>query len=208
MRSLRFVFCAAALAAAFSACAKTSLTNLWRVEGEPAPLGNIMVVSLERNEELRDMWEDAIVAEFQANGVMARPAHALFPTALPDTQQVVVVANRDKYDGIVVAHRLAASYTGKSDNDYAKNAPSGAGQYWRGWYHTHFMAASQAAPTSPDEKKLAYQIDLANTSGGGSLMWTGSTTVLDPHDAEKVQKDVCGELVSELMRRGYVAKRK
>lgn len=206
MRIARLVVLSAAIAAA--SCAKTNLTNLWRSEDKPAALNNILVVSLERDEDLREMWENAIVQEFQANGVMARPAFTMFPTALPDSQQVVVVAHRDKYDGVVVTHRAPGSFTGKMDNDYAERAPSGAGEYWRGWYHTHFAQASTAPPTSKDDKTdTRYQIDLANTAGGGTLLWTGSTTAIDPHNAEKVSKEVCGELVSELMRRGYVAKR-
>jgi hypothetical protein len=205
MRIAKFVLLAAAVAAV--SCAKTNLTNLWRSEDKPAALGNILVVSLERDEDLREMWENAITSEFQANGVMARPSYTMFPTAIPDSQQVVVVAHRDHYDGVVVTHRAPSSFTGKMDNDYADRAPSGAGEYWRGWYHTHFTQASAAAPTPKDAKDARFQIDLANTAGGGTLMWTGSTTPIDPRDAEKVQKDVCGELVSELMRRGYVAKR-
>jgi hypothetical protein len=206
MRYLRFVFFAAAIAAV--SCAKTNLTNLWRSEDKPAALNNILVVSLERNEELREMWENAIAQEFQANGVMARPAYTMFPTALPDSQQVVVVAHRDKYDGVVVTHRAPSSFTGNVENDYAKRAPSGAGEYWRGWYHTHYVQANTTGATSKDDDEdTRYQIDLANAAGGGTMLWTGSTLPFDPHDAEKVQKEVCGELVSELMRRGYVAKR-
>ena len=207
MRSIRLVLCAAALAVVFSSCAKTNLTNLWRSEDNPAALGNILVVSLERDEDLREMWENAIAQEFQANGVMARPAYTMFPTALPDSQQVVVVAHRDKYDGVVVTHRAPSSYTGKMENDYAKHAPSGAGEYWRGWYHTHYAQVSSAPPTGKDVDDARFQIDLANTAGGGTLLWTGSTTPINPRDAEKLQKEVCGELVAELMRRGYVAKR-
>lgn len=207
MRITRLLLLAAAVAA-MSSCAKTNLTNLWRSEDKPAALNNILVVSLERDEDLREMWENAIVQEFQANGVMARPAYALFPTALPDSQQVVVVAHRDKYDGVVVTHRAPSSFTGKMDNDYAKRAPSGAGEYWRGWYFTHYAQASAAPPTTKDtETDTRFQIDLANTAGGGTLLWTGSTLAFKPHDEEKLSKEVCGELVSELMRRGYVAKR-
>lgn len=209
MRSLRFVVCTALICAtALAGCAKTNLTNLWRSEDKPAALNNILVISLERDEELREMWENAIVAEFQASGVMARPAYTLFPTALPDSQQVVVVARRDKYDGVVVAHRLPGAYKENLDNDYAERAPSGAGEYWRGWYHTHWAQASNAPIVKKDdETDTRFQIDLANASGGGTMLWTGSTLAIKPHDFKKVQKEVCGELVSELMRRGYVAKR-
>ena len=205
---IKSIFFAVALAAAFSACAKTNLTNLWRSEDKPAPLTNIMVVSLERDDELRQMWEDAIVAEFMANGVMARPEYTMFPTSLPDSQQVVVVAHRDNYDGVVVTHKLPGAYKENMDNDYSKRAPSGAGQYWRGWYHTHYVQATNLPIVKKDdEKEERYQIDLANAAGGGTMLWTGSTPPLKPHDREKLGKDVCNELVSEFLRRGYVAKR-
>ena len=206
MRLARFMFVFAAVAAI--SCAKTNLTNLWRSEDKPAPLNNIMVVALERDPELRQMWEDAIVAEFQANGVMARPEYTMFPNALPDSQQVVVVAHRDNYDGVVVTHKLPGAYKENLDNDYAKRAPSGAGQYWRGWYHTHFVQSSNAPIVKKDdEKEERFQIDLANTAGGGTLLWTGSSPPLKAHDQEKLAKDVCGELVAEFLRRGYVGKR-
>ena len=190
---------------ALAGCSKTSLTNLWKTD-MAAPLQSILVVSLERDDELRRSWEDALAAEFQANGVMARPAYSLFPAALPDSQQVVTVTRRDKYDGVVVTHRLSATQTGRFDSDYAKNAPGGSDNYWRGWYHTHFMQASQSAPFSEGEAR--FQIDVANAAGQGTLLWTGSTTPVDPRDEEKVRVEVCGQLVSELMRQGLVTKRK
>lgn len=205
MRSLHRVLAVAIIVAALSGCAKTNLTNLWKVTDPATPLQSILVVSLERDEDLRRLWEDALTAEFQANGVMARPAYSLFPATLPDSQQVVSVSRRDGYDGVIVTHRIAVTQTGQFDSDYAKTAPGGYNDYWRGWYHTHFMQASQSAPFG--EGKARFQIDLANTAGKGTLLWTGSTTEIDPREADKVQKEVCGELVSELARQGLVAKR-
>ena len=196
---------AASLVAALSGCAKTNLTNLWK-NPEAAPLENILVVSLERDPDLRRMWEDAITAEFQANGVMARPGYALFPSQLPDSQQVVSVARRDRYDGVVVTHRLTLTETGAFDSDYAKNAPGGSNDYWRGWYHTHYMQATTAAPAGDEDAR--FQIDVANAAGRGTLLWMGSTTPIKVDDEKKLRAQVCGELVSELTRQGLVAKRK
>jgi hypothetical protein len=201
-----FVFAAAI--AAVSCGPKTNMTNLWRAEDKPTPLNNVLVVSLEKDDELRQMWEDAIVAEFQAQGVMARPEYTMFPTSMPDSQQVVVVARRDNCDGVVVAQKLPGAYRENMDNDYSKRAPSGAGQYWRGWYHTHWVQANNnPIVKKDDEKEERYQIDLANATGGGTMLWTGTTPPLKPHDREKLGRDVCNELVAEFLRRGYVAKR-
>ena len=206
MRSWHRVFSVAIIAAALSGCAKTSLTNLWKIQDSATPLQSILVVSLERDEDLRRAWEDALSAEFQANGVMARPAYSLFPTALPDSQQVVSVSRRDGYDGVIVTHRIPVTHTGKFDSDYAETAPGGHNDYCRGWYHTHFTKASLSPPF--DEGKARFQVDLANTAGAGTLLWTGSTTEIDPRDEEKVSKEVCGELVTELTRQDLVAKRR
>jgi hypothetical protein len=205
MRSVRPVLVVVAVAAALSACAKTNLTNLWKSPDAGAPLQSILVISLERDEEMRRTWEDALASEFMANGVMARPGYSLFPSSLPDSQQVVTVTRRDGYDGVLVTHRLGTSHTEKFSNDYSKMAPGESNNYWRSWYHTHFMQASTMDPFKEGDAR--FQVDLANAAGRGTLMWTGSTTPVDPRDEEKVRKDVCGELVTELVRRNLVAKR-
>ena len=204
MRSRLFLV---ALGIVVAGCAKTNMTNLWIRPDVETPVQSILVISLERDEELRRSWEDALSSEFMANGVMARQAYSLFPSSLPDSQQVVTVTRRDGYDGVAVAHRIAGSYTGRFEGgDYTKSTPGLADDYWRGWYHTHFMQASNSAPF--DEGKARFQIDLANAAGRGKLLWTGTTVEIDPRDQEKLQKEVCGELVTEMIRRDMVAKRK
>jgi hypothetical protein len=39
---------------------------------------------------------------------------------------------------------------------------------------------------------------------GGRLVWTGTTTPIDPLDAEKVRAEVAGQLVPELKRQGLI----
>jgi hypothetical protein len=206
MRSIspRTALLAGLVAVVPAGCAKTHLTNLWK-NPQSTALQNILVVSLERDAELRRMWEDALSAEFQASGVMARPGYVLFPTSLPDSQQVVTVAHHDGYDGVVVTHRLSVTHTGRFDSDYAKSAPTGSSSYWKGWYHTHYLQATQSASGGEDDAR--FQIDVANAAGGGTLLWTGSTTPLKAYDEEKVRVEVGGQLVSELIRQGLVAKR-
>lgn len=206
VRSFRPVLIAGLVLFALGGCSKTNLTNLWKNPDGAAPMQSLLVISLERESDLRHLWEDAITAEFQANGVMARPSYTLFPASLPDSQQVVSVTRRDNYDGVVVTHRLSTTHTGKFDSDYAKSAPGESTNYWRSWYATHYMQATQYQ--APEEGDARFQIDVANTAGRGTLLWTGSTTPVDPWKTEKVQEEVCGQLVSELVRQGFVAKRR
>lgn len=201
------VLVAGVVTVALAGCAKTNLTNLWKNDVGMAPLGSVLVVALDKSEDVRRTWEEALSAEFQANGVNARPSYTYFPTGLPDSQQVVVVARRDNLEGVVVTHRLTTTATGKFDSDYAENAPAGSNNYWRGWYHTHYVAAQNQERLGDDPDDMRFQIDLADAAGRGTLLWTGSTTPIDPTDEEKVQVEVCGQLVSELIRQKLVEKR-
>jgi hypothetical protein len=206
MHANRIVFALATVAVALAGCSKTNLTNLWMVpDAPPAPLQNLLVINLERDAELNRMWEDAIVAEFQAAGVQARPAYALFPAQLPDSQQIAVVAKRDGYDGVVVTRRLPVTQRG-ADGGYRDTAPAGRDDYWRGWYHTHYLAASTAQPPKKGED-ARFQVDVVGTTGRGNLVWTGSTTPIDPYEIEKVRAEVCGQMVDELTRQKVIAKR-
>ncbi len=192
------------IAAAFVAgCSKTSLTNLWKdPEASTSPMDNVLVVALERDPDLRRLWEDALAAEFQAHGVHARPSHQLWPS-LPDSTQVPVVMRRDGNDGAVITHRLALTQTGDYGGGYEKSTAMTGNDYWRSWYHTYYMSANEYA-SEPKEDEARYQIDLVGMTGGGKLVWTGSTTPIDPRDAEKVRAEVAGQLVPELKRQGLI----
>jgi hypothetical protein len=206
MRVHRFVLALATVAVVLAGCSKTNLTNLWKApDAPPAPLQDVLVVFLERDAELNRLWEGTITAEFQAAGVHARPAYALFPAQLPDSQQVAVVAKRDGYDGVVVVRRVAITNRG-FESGYAERAPGDGDNYWRAWYHTYYLEASSASPPEKGED-ARFQIDVASAAGRGELVWTGSTTLLDPYEMEKVRTEVCGQLVDELIRKKVVAKR-
>jgi hypothetical protein len=74
IRFLRFASFALVVAAMLGACSSTNLTNMWMDQGATSPVvDNILVISLDRNPEMRRLWEDALSAEFQAQGLVARP---------------------------------------------------------------------------------------------------------------------------------------
>lgn len=200
-RSLAFMFSFAAMS--LVGCYHTSLTNLWKDPDIPAsPMDNLLVVSLERDPDLRRLWEDALSAEFQAQGVHARPSYQLWPS-LPDSQQVPIVMKRDGNDGAVVTHRLPLTQSENFDSSYRKTTAATGNNYWRNWYFTHYQTAMQSVP-DPKEKEARYQIDMVGLAGGGKLVWMGSTTAIDPRNAEKVREEVAGQLVPELMHQGII----
>jgi hypothetical protein len=197
----RFAF---VLLAAVTACSSTNLTNLWIDSEATSPVvDNVLVIALERDPEMRKFWEDALSAELQAQGILGRPSYQLFPTSLPDSQQVVVVMTRDNHDAALVAHRLTVITSSEPDGGYRENAPAAHGNYWRRSYTVAYTDAGQPR-TNQGDKEARFQLDLAR--GDGRLVWTGTTTPVDPTDAEKLRAEVAGQVVPELQKRKIIPK--
>lgn len=193
------------LLAATIACSSTNLTNLWLDQEATTPVvDNILVVALDRNPEMRRFWEDALSAELQAQGVLARPSYQLFPASLPDSQQVVVVMSRDNHDAALVAHRLTVVTSSEPGGGYRESAPAAHANYWRRGYSVAYTAAIQPVSTEKQDKEARFQMDLARADG--RLVWTGTTTPIDPTDAEKLRTEVAGQVVPELQKRKIIPK--
>jgi hypothetical protein len=203
----RFLLLVVLASTVLGGCSKTNLTNLYKDPDYPsAPLTNVIVVAVERNEDLRRMWEMAIAAEFQAHGILATPSYQIFPTSLPDSQQVRVVIGRDDMNGAVVTHRLAVTQTGDFGGGYDKQTTMARQDYWSGWYHSYYQTVMLGAPPLDKEKKGRYQLDVWSALDGGKFVWTGSTVEIDPTSVEKLREEVAGQLVPELQRAGVIPK--
>jgi hypothetical protein len=203
-RSVRNVSLALVAAATLAACSSTNLTNLWMDQDATSPtVDNVLVIALDRNPEMRRFWEDALSAEFQAQGLLARPSYQLFPADLPDSQQVAIVMGRDHHDAALVAHRLSVTTNAVPDGGYRDSAPAAHADYWRRGYTVALTAATQPV-TENKEKEARFQLDFARADG--HLVWTGTTTPVDPTNAEKLRTEVAGQVVPELQKRKIIPK--
>lgn len=192
-------------AVALGGCSKTDLTNLYRDPDFPsAPLTSLIVIAVERDSDMRRMWEQAISAEFQSRGVLATPSYQHFPTAPPDSQQVLVVMRRDGMNGAVVSHRLDVTQTGGFDGGYDKSTPMATHDYWRGWYHSYYQTATLGSAAPDKQKKGRYQLDVWSALDGGRFVWMGTTVEIDPTSVDKLREEVAGQLVPELARREII----
>jgi hypothetical protein len=183
-------------------CSHTNLTNLWMdSQAASPPVDNILVVALDRDPNMRKFWEDALAAEFQAQGLVARQSYQVFPAELPDSQQVANVIVRDDHDAALVTHRLSVITNESRGGGYRDNTPGGASDYWRRGYTIAYTAARQPISYEKDAE-TRFQMDLARANG--HLIWTGTTTPIDPTDEEKLRTEVAGQVVPELQRRKIV----
>jgi hypothetical protein len=207
-RLVGLVFLTIFVCAFLGACSSTNMTNLWMdEEGIAPPVDDILIIALDRNPEMRRTWKDALSAEFQAQGLVARPSYQLFPADLPDSQQVAVVIRRDNHDAALVAHRISVITNAEPDGGYRDTAPGSHADYWRRGYSVAQSAATQPinyGKEKDNDEKVRYQLDLARANG--RLLWTGQTVAIDPKDAEKLRVEVAGQVVPELQKRKIVMK--
>lgn len=207
MRAIRFVrsvSLALVAAAMLGACSSTNFTDLWMDEQASSPtIDNILVVALDRNAEMRRFWEDALAAEFQAQGLLARQSYQLFPADLPDSQQVAVVLGRDNHDAALVAHRIDVVTSAEPRGGYRDTAPGASADYWRRGYTVALSYANQPV-SEKKEKEARFRVDLARANG--QLVWTGTSTPIDPKDAEKLRTEIAGQVVPELQKRKIIPK--
>ncbi len=200
---LRFVSLLVSIAT-LGACSKTSMTNMWMSEPTSPAISNIFVIALDRNPEMRRFWEDALSAEFQAQGMLARPSYQLFPADLPDSQQVAVVLTRDRHDAALVTQRINVVTNAAPSGGYRENPPAAYKDYWRRGYMVALTAANQPVTSDKKDDEARFQLDLARANG--TLVWTGQTTPLKVTDADKLRAEVAGQVVPELQRKHVVMK--
>ncbi len=191
--------------AMYSACSSTNFTDLWMDEQAAAPtIDNILVVALDRNAEMRRFWEDALAAEFQAQGLLARQSYQLFPADLPDSQQVAVVLGRDHHDAALVTSRVDVITSAEPHGGYRETAPGANSDYWRRGYTVAFTHANQPISGKEKEKEARFKVDLAR--GNGHLVWTGTSTPIDPTKADKLRTEIAGQIVPELQKKKIIPK--
>ncbi len=208
MRATRFprlISFALVAAAMFSACSSTNMTNMWVDEtAKTSSIDNVLVIALDRDPDMRRFWEDALAAEFQAQGLLARQSYQLFPADLPDSQQVAVVMQRDKHDAALVTHRLNVVTNAGPDGGYRDTAPAASTNYWQRGYTVAWNGAQQKVPEDKKDQEVRFQLDLARADG--HLVWTGQTTPVDPTNADKLRTEVAGQVVPELQKRKVILK--
>jgi hypothetical protein len=188
--------------------AKSNFVNLYKDPDYPSrPLDNVIVIAVERSQDLRRMWEQAIASELQSTGVLATPSYQLFPGSLPDSQQVVNVIRRDNMNGAIVTHRLFFETKEGNEGDYDRAATLASRDYWTGWYQSYYQAVALGAPAPDKAPKGSYQVDVWSARDGGRYVWTGSTAPFDPAKIEALVESVTAQLVPELERRDIIPKR-
>ena len=205
--TLRVLLAVLGAAAVLEGCSGASrMANMWKDPAYPkTPIDNALVVSISTNETWRRVWEDAVVAELVANGISATQSYSLFPTAVPDTQQVIGAVRENAYNGVVVTHRIDARELTRYVPGYVAEVPVGYYRgYWGNYYHPYYTTVYQPGYTVT-ETEVRYQIDVWSAEDGGKLVWMGTTSSVNASSYDQIRSEVSELFVLELRTAGVIA---
>jgi hypothetical protein len=192
MRTTRYSLLIAGLTFGLCACVSTTIMEKWK---DPAfagpPLHKVLVVSVQRDQGRRRLWEDAMVSALAKRGVQAEASYQVFPDQAPAPDQLLATAKRDTFDGVAATHFVGLQ------QHVAAYGP-GWGWGWRSW-------AWGPGPYVEEDTRADYQTDIYTIDGaGGKLLWTGVTRSLDPSSTKSVTNGISQALVPQLVKEGIL----
>ncbi len=202
---LRAMVFASILAASLTACSSSKLVNMWKDPEHPQqPAMSTLVISVNRDATRRRMWEDAFVADLAEAGVKAVASYRDFPTALPDTQQVVNQVKRNGYESVLIVLGLGSETQQNYVPGYVTTMPVTYYSNWTGYYGAYYQNVYTPGYTTTDSI-VRQRIDVWSVDEGGVLVWTGTTETMNPSSGDQIRREVTGLVVPELKKRGVIA---
>lgn len=195
----------ALLSLALAACAATTLDGTWtRPEFAGKRIdGPVMVVGVVRDETVRRVYEDDLVAKLEARGVKAVRSYDVVPGVLggDDFQRLTDAARKAG-----ARYLLSSAVIGQDRELVVTQDP---GPYWgfggyRGWYGAYW---GLSYPVRTDVR--AYNVYIAQTSladvAGDRIEWTARTRTTDPSNVEKEAKNFADVILGAMAEAGLIA---
>lgn len=184
-------------------CTSTSLVEKWQdASFSGAPLQRLLVVSVQRSDGRRRLFEDGMVAALARNGVQATPSYTLLPDAVPQTGTLSATASREGYDGVLVLHQVGHStrsnFTPGTVRYFPMTVATLDGKYTQIWQAIYEPGYNEI------EQQLDYQTDLFTTASG-RLVWSATTRSFDLTSAKAITDDVSRRVLPEMLRSGLLA---
>jgi len=187
-----------------TACSTTSLDGSWtrpEVAGKRLQ-GPVLVVGVARDDTVRRVYEDEMVARLSARGVKAQRSYELVPEALTkDTVERLQQAARKAG----ATHILSTAVIGQERETVVHQDPfvyGGWGGY-RGWYGSHW---GMAHPVYTDVR--TYTIYVAQTAltevATDRVDWSARTRTISPTNIEKETRAFVDIIVGALEAAGLV----
>jgi hypothetical protein len=191
--------------ALMAGCASSELVDIWSDPSFNSPcLNKMLVISVSKNSTHRRIWEDAFSTELMKHGVIPTPSYRLFPDAVPDTNQISQIVQKNSYDGVLVIHRLPSEanpqyvqgYMGQEQYTRYAGRISGFVPYYRNVWHAGYV----------DSQKVDIRaIDVWATKNEGQMIWGATSETPEPSSVQEVRSEIIRLVMSELTKQRIIA---
>jgi hypothetical protein len=185
----------------FSGFLSTKLIFSWKNPGAPAnQYKNIMVLAMNGKASGRADFEDRMAAAMARPGIQVIPSYSLLPRpeATPiDMNQLREVVRGQNIDAILVARIVRYSKT----TTYVPGAAFPVAPYYGTFYgyYGQFYPEVYAPGYMETDTKAQIETNFYDTSkADGVLVWTGTSSVVNPRSVSKLIDAIVKEVVQEL----------
>jgi hypothetical protein len=191
---------AAFIAVAAIGCGTTQLVNVWQDPSyRQAPLQKVMVIAMRKDQVRRRMWEDALVATLNKgqDNLLAAPSYQLFPNSLPDTTQLEQDLQDQGFDGVLLISRVRRRLVTSDVPGYTTTEAKTV--YKKRWntYVTRFDSVYHEGYTDTS-RVIRVRTDLLLARDGGRMVWSGTSSAVDPSSPDAFRKEVASGVVKQL----------
>ena len=187
-------------------CGSTQLVSLWKDPSyQAAPLKKVLVIAMRKDQLNRRMWEDAFVSALQEDrtGTVAVSSYHVFPDQVPDTLEVRDTTKAEGFDGVLVVARVERDTVTTHMPGYVSEEPYTDYNYRWGAYVTRW-----AVVYHPDyvetQTQLTVRTDLLLAQENGRLVWSATSTEIDPSSPDQFRKSVAELVIDKLIKVHFV----
>jgi hypothetical protein len=200
MRSYIRTLFTAAIVVSLVGCVSARVVEHWKDPSFAGPaFHKVLVVSVQRDQGRRRLWEDAMVAALAKHAVQAESSYQIFPDESPSPEKLTAMAARDAFDGVIATHFVRA---GQRISAYG---PGGWGWGWGGCCRPWGWRGAYGPGYVESDEVTDYQTDVYTIDAtGGKLVWTAVTRSIDPTSAKSVTEGISGALVPQLTKEGIL----
>jgi hypothetical protein len=188
--AMRIIVRAAVLsvAAAWVACSTTKVTSSWKSPAAAtAQVDRMLVVALVPEETVRRNLEEKLASELRKKGAEASPSAQFVQEGSSLTREKVnEVVQGNHFDSVLIAQ-----YTGTERSL----------EYVPGTYDDYFFYRSPTVYRRGhvvERKEVKLESLLFDAKNGGRLLWSATTSTVDPDSGEKAIPHVAEKIANEL----------
>jgi hypothetical protein len=192
------------VAAALGCASSTQVADVWRDPSyRAAPMTNLYVVAVRKDAVRRRQWEDAYVSILAERGLHAVPSYLQYPSAVPDTVQVIDAVSQGGFDGVVISLRQPNTVVTQEVPPSVTTVPVTRWSRFRGRYYTAFREVYEPGYVETNEVRN-FQTDVWSTDEGGRLVWSSSVQAFDPAAESGMRDVVAKKIVARAVKDGIL----